>query len=558
MLTLLKIRNLALVEDLVWELGRGLVGVTGETGAGKSIIVGALKLILGERADKSLIRNGADTCTVEAVFDLGQTESVDVLLENFGLEPLKGESLIIRRVVGASTNKQFVNGSPVTSALLKDIGEYLVDLHGPHDHQSLHSKERQLEMLDAFAGLNGLRGEYEQAFRSWRKVQQEWEDLQHAERATEQEIDMLRFQIQEIVSAKLQPGEEEQVTAKHRVAANRARLTELVQGLSERLLGQEDSVLQMIRDMGRLIQELQKLDPSVESTFEGFRSAQLELQDLEGALQDYQEDLEEDGEDLGALDARLYVFQTLKRKYGGSVEEILTFQEEAEERLQKMENRGELLLELEREATRLREKVDERGETLSMQRKAAAPKLETEISKHLLDLGFKKSLFEVQLNKNAEPSSRGFEESDFHFAPNPGEPLKPLRLTASSGEMSRVLLAVKCALAKQEGIPLMVFDEIDANVGGNIAEAVGRKMAELAVNHQIIAISHMPQLASLATRHFMVRKDTEAGHTRSTILELENEARLVELARMLGGRFESAKQHAESLLDQAQSMRQSA
>lgn len=548
MLSLLKIQNLALVEDLAWELGPGLVGVTGETGAGKSIIVGALKLILGERADKSLIRTGTESCSVEAVFDLKNASAVDAILTGAGLNPLDGESLIIRRVIGASTNKQFVNGSPVTSAMLKELGAYLVDLHGPHDHQSLNSRERQLEMLDGYAGLTSDAEAYRAAHLVWRQAVTQYDELAKSERASEQEMDMLRFQIQDIDTAALREGEEEEIAARHRIAANGTRLVELCGQVEARLGEGEGGVLSGMRDVSRLLHELEKLDPKLTASFQGFQSAYIELQDLEGTVRDYAEEIEIQPEELERLEERIHIIQMLKRKYGSSVAAILKFRDEADEKLGRMENRGEALEKLGQAVQNARAEVDRLGHGLSARRKQAAPRLAKDISTHLADLGFKRAVFEVSLSARPEPARDGLEEVDFLFAPNPGEPLKPLRLTASSGEMSRVLLAVKSALAREDSIPLMVFDEIDANVGGNIAEAVGRKMATLSGQHQVIAITHMPQLASLAQSHFVVTKEFAENRTRSTLREVAGAARVEELARMLGGRAESARLHAESLL----------
>lgn len=552
MLSLLKIQNLALVEDLAWEPGSGLVGVTGETGAGKSIIIGALKLIIGERADRGLIRTGADTCTVEAVFDLKKTDAVDAILTEHGLEPLGGESLIIRRVISAGGgNKQFVNGSPVMSVMLKKLGDNLVDLHGPHDHQTLNSQERQLEMLDAYAGAEAVAAQYRQAHATWRAAVSEYEELANAERAGEQEMDLLRFQIKDIESAALKEDEEQEVESRHRIAANSARLIELCNSVADRLSEGESSVLSGLRDIGRMVHELEKIDPKLAESFSGFESAQIELQEMENSMRDYLEEVEVEPAELARLEERMHTFQVLKRKYGATLKAVLEFKAQAEIKLARMENRGDELEKLQQRVNAARTGMDKSGEQLSAKRKAAAPKLAKEISANLADLGFKRALFEVPLTEHAAPERGGFEAVDFQFAPNPGEPLKPLRLTASSGEMSRVLLAVKSALAKQDSIPLMVFDEIDANVGGNIAEAVGRKMAALAERHQVIAITHMATLASLAKTQFVVTKEFDDQRTRSTLSEVKGKARVEELARMLGGNIESAKKHAESLLASA-------
>jgi DNA repair protein RecN (Recombination protein N) len=549
MLSILKIRHLALVEDVTWELAAGLVGVTGETGAGKSIIVGALKLILGERADRSLIRTGQDACTVEASFHLKDTRAIDAVLEEAGLEPCQDGELIVKRTISASgANKQFVNCSPVTIQVLKGLGEFLVDLHGPHDHQSLNSRERQLDMLDKFAGIEEALTKYEAAWKEWRAAVTELDDLENSERAGSQQIDMLKFQANEIASANLKDGEEEEIESKHRIAANGARLAELCGAITSRLSEGEGSVVDGLREISRSIHELEKIDPGTAKMFEGFKSAQIELTELESSVADYAEELEIDPAELVRLESRIDTIQKLKRKYGRTIGEILEFLAETERKLSRIENRGEELAKLQKLVQEREADVLKLGKQISKKRADAAPKLAKEVASHLADLGFKQSVFAAQLTNLSEPSKSGLEEVDFHFAPNPGEPSKPLRMTASSGEMSRVLLAVKSALAKQDAVPLLVFDEIDANVGGNIAEAVGRKMAALGTTHQVIAITHFPQVASLAKSHFVVTKEIKGGHTKSQIAEVAGDERVEELARMLGGSAASAREHAKSLL----------
>ena len=549
MLALLKIKNLALVDDLTWELAPGLVGVTGETGAGKSIIVGALKLVLGERADRTLIRAGEDACTVEASFHLKDPRPINAVLEEAGLEKCDGGELLIRRVVSASgANKQFVNCSPVTINVLKSIGEFLVDLHGPHDHQSLHSRERQLEMLDKYAGIEEQAERFAEAWQQWRAVLSELDELEHSERASQQQIDLLRHQINEIAAAQLKPGEDDEIGAKHRLAANSARLGELCAGISERIGEGETSVLHLLRETGRMIHELEKIDPAAARLFEEFESAQIALREIESSVRDYADGLEADPQEFARLEERMAALQMLKRKYAPTLAGVLAHQAECEQKLARIEGRGEEIERLQKLLATRRAELDKLGRALSKKRAEAAPKLAKEIAAHLADLGFQRSVFEARLAALPEPQRQGCEEVDFHFAPNPGEPLKPLRLTASSGEMSRVLLSVKSALARQDAVPLLVFDEIDANVGGHIAEAVGRKMSALGKTHQVIAITHLPQVASLAKSHFVVTKEIEGKRTRSTIAELTGDERLDELARMLGGSAQSARKHAESLL----------
>jgi DNA repair protein RecN (Recombination protein N) len=547
MLSYLKIKNLALVEDVTWELEKGLVGVTGETGAGKSIIVGALKLILGERADRGLIRTGQDQCSVEASFEVEHLNAVNAILDEAGIDPCEGRSLLLKRV-SATGNKQFVNGSAATTQVLKAVGEYLVDLHGPHDHQSLNNQDRQLEMLDRYAGVEKPLADYRAAWKVWRSTSLELDELVNSERASQQQIDLLKYQITEISQAQLRPGEDEEIEARHKVGANSARIGELCSGINNLLSGGDSSVLDGLRDMAKMVHELEKIDPSSSKIFEEFESTHIALRELESSLQDYAEDLELDPKEFAQLEQRMSTIQQLKRKYAPSVDGILAHLHDCEGKLTKMEGRTEEIDRLTALAKEQLATVQKQGKALSKKRTDSAPKLAKEVAKHLADLGFKQSVFEVAVQTQEEPQRDGLEQIDFQFAPNPGEPLKPLRMTASSGEMSRVLLAVKSALAKQDSVGLLVFDEIDANVGGNIAEAVGKKMHAIGASRQVIAITHFPQVASLAQSHFMVSKEVKDNRTRSTIRKLEDSDRIEELARMLGGKLESAREHARSLL----------
>jgi len=547
MLTLLKIRNLALVDELAWELGPGLISVTGETGAGKSVIVGALKLVLGERADKGLIRTGEESCSVEAVFELPDAAEINVILEDGGLPPCDETQLIIRRVIGTTANRQFVNDSPVTLTLLKRLGEHLVDLHGPHDHQSLLSTERQLSMLDAHAAAEAPLAAYRDAFRDWRRKSTELEDLRTAENATDQEIELLRHQLSEISAANLRPADEQDLEDRWRRATNATRLVESAAAAIAALAG-DDGILARITEVQRLVRDLEKLDPSVRERTAALETAAIELQDLEQNLADYADELDIDPAEAAALEDRVNQIESLKRKYGPSLADVLARHDRAAERLDTIENRGEKLAALEREVATLRDALDAAAKALSQTRRKASPRLAKEISSQLKDLGFKQSSFEIHLKAHATPGPQGAEAVEFLFGPNPGEPLMPLRQIASSGEISRVMLAVKSALAEQDATPLMVFDEIDANVGGEVARAVGRKMAALGTRHQVVAITHFPQVAATAAHHFVVEKEVSGGRTRSRLYPVSGETRILELVRMLGGGGEQARAMAASLL----------
>lgn len=549
MLTLLKIKNLALVEELTWELGGGLVCVTGETGAGKSIIVGALKLVLGERADRGLIRSGEDSCTVEAVFDLQKPAEVNAALEDAGLDPCEDNQLVIRRVIGAGGgNKQFINCSPSTLTVLKSLGQYLVDLHGPHDHQSLLSQERQLDMLDAYAAAEKDAEAYRASFRAWRSALREFETLSQSERANEQEIDLLKYQINEIEEADFKDGDEAELEARYKVSSNSTHLLELSKKVLYELGDADDSVLSRLGDIARSVRDLERTDPALAETTGGFDTAQLELQELDSSLRDYVEGLEFDPAEIASIEERINLLESLKRKYGAHLEEIHEFRDGAATKLARIEGRGEELERLQKAIKSTRKAADAAAIKLSQKRRKSAPKLAKEIGAHLAELGFKRAKIDILLEPLDEPGGSGIEQADFSFAPNPGEPSKPLRLIASSGEMSRVMLAVKSALAKQDSIPLLVFDEIDANVGGEIAQAVGAKMASLGASHQVISITHLPQVAALASCHYFVSKEFGDERTRSVLRRVENDERVAEIARMLGGKAESARAHAVSLL----------
>ncbi len=547
-LNLLRIKNLALVEELEWQMAPGFIAVTGETGAGKSIIIGALQLLLGERADKSLIRTGADLCTVEAVFSGDDLQKLNLRLIEAGVEACEGD-LIIRRTLSTSgANRQFINGSPTTLAILKNLGDELVDLHGPHDHQSLLSRGKQLELLDSFAGAGGQLDQYHKHYRQLQTLTAEHATLDTAETAREQELDLLRHQINEITAANLVAGEEEEIESRYKLAANSKRLIELASAIVNKLSEADGSVLSQLAETQRSLRELEKIDNSISRFSSAHATAVVELSEIARSLSQYAEKLDLDQAQLAALEQRVSLFETLKRKYGGSIADVISFGERAAERMRKIEGRDAELERLIGEIEKVRGQMSRAGEALRKLRAKAAPKLSATIRKNLVDLGFRQSNFEVKLSALDEPHASGLDSVELLFCPNPGEPLKPLRGIASSGEISRLMLAIKSALAAHDAIPLLVFDEIDTNVGGEIAHAVGAKMRTLGRDHQVICITHLPQVAATASSHFVVTKDVMRGRTFSDLHEVSEKARREEIARMLGGKSESALQLASSLL----------
>ena len=549
-LTSLRIRNLALVEDLLWEPRNGFVAITGETGAGKSIIVGGVKLLVGERADKSVIRSGCESCTVEGSFLLEKSSPVHAFLDEGGVEPCEQGRLIIRRTLSTNgSGKQFTNGSPCTLALLRQIGDVLMDLHGPHDHQSLFSTDQQLLLVDGFAGADPVRLAYSVARKDWMRLVGEQQRLTKDAAALARELDLLIHQTEEIEQAALQAGEEEPLLARQKASANGQRLSGICAELSALASEADDSLTSRLGDVNRLARELHRLDPqggelekSAGGLFEG-------LQDFAREVDRYSAGLETDPAELSKIESRLDVLQSLKRKYGSTVEDVISFGAEATARLAELRHRGEREAGLDDEIARASATMNSAAQKLTSARRAASPKLTALVKRHLADLGFAKSGFSISLDPLDIPGPLGGESAEFLFSPNPGEPERPLRAIASSGEISRVMLAIKTALAAQDRVPVLIFDEIDANVGGEIGAKVGAKMKALGSSHQVFCITHLPQVAALAASHFIVTKDTSGKRTSTSLTEAEGPAREAEIARMLGGNPSSALSHARALLE---------
>jgi len=529
-LNLLRIKNLALVEELEWQIAPGFTAITGETGAGKSIIIGALQLLLGERADKSLIRTGADTCTAEAIFTGKELQKLNPQLIEAGVEPSTDDLIIKRTLSAAGNNRQFINGSPTTLSILKSIGDALVDLHGPHDHQSLLSPDKQLDLLDSFARAEEQVEEYRKHFRQLETLAAEHTALNTAETAREQELDLLRHQVTEIDSANLVADEEDEIEKRYKLSSSSKRLIELASAAANKLSEADESVLSQLAETQRLLRELEKIDISTAELSSEHAAAAVRLSEIARSLSDYAEKLDLDPEQLAALEQRVSLFETLKRKYGGSIAEVIEFGRRAAERMQKIEGRDAELERLTKEIEKVRGQMNRAGDALRKLRAKAAPKLSETIRKNLADLGFRQSEFEAKLCALDEPRASGFDSVELLFSPNPGEPLKPLRAIASSGEISRLMLAIKSALAAHDAIPLLVFDEIDTNVGGEIAHAVGAKMQTLGREHQLICITHLAPVAAAASSHFVVTKDVVRGRTFSNLQEVAGKARREEIA----------------------------
>lgn len=553
MLSTLRIKNLALVSDLTLSLPPGYNVITGETGAGKSIIIGALHLLLGERADRDLIRAGSENCSVEAVFEGAALSGLQKILEENGLDPCADNQLLLKRVLtAAGTNRQFVNGSPATLQMLAAIGRELVDMHGPHEHQSLLHPARQLDILDAFASLHPVREKFADRLRRRTDLENEKAALIVDEQTYARQLDLLRFQCQEISTAKLQPDEEGTLTAELQRAANATKLLELGQAALNLLDEQEDSLLRQAGELGRTLQALQRLDPAASNLPAFHEQAMSAWNELPSALRRYADGIEADPARLQQLEERFNLLQLLKRKYGATLPDVIAFGAEAQRKLQNLEQRDIELARLNGELQKLDRELAGLGGELSAQRRKAIPRLVKSAMKQLQGLGFQQSHFEIDLKAAASPGASGLDEIEFQFAPNAGEPARPLRAIASSGEMSRVMLALKTVLAAEDEIPLLVFDEIDANVGGETAVVVGEKMRQIARRHQVVCITHLPAVAAAAAAHYVVTKRVEAGRTISEITLLDAGERVNEIARMLGGQSDAARKHARELLKNAE------
>ena len=550
MLRSLRIKNLALIDDLTWELGGGLNILTGETGAGKSILVDAFNLLLGERAEKSMLRDGAEECVVEGC--IAGAEFLDSLLAEHGLEPCDEGELYLKRSFGVSKGgRQFVNGSPAPLQVLKKLGDLLADMHGPHDHQSLLSNASQLQALDAYSALTVKRVEVGALFCEWQKLQAELDELNNTPVGDlQQQLEFLDQQIGEIRDAGLNETEEEQLERDYRVGSNSRRILEIA-GTIENILSEgEGDVLSLLATVQKQFAEWQHLDPEASSLAEQNTAIVAQLQELARDVQARAEATELDAERLQQIEQRLNLVQGLKRKYGSTVSVILERLAELENKRAGLANREERARELKTLIAKSKQALMAKAEALSKERKKAAPALAKEISKQLKELGFKQADLTIQVEPNATVSADGLNKVEFCFAPNPGESAKALKAIASSGEMARVMLAIKSVLAEKDSIPILIFDEVDANVGGETALAVGKRLRTLAKDHQVLCVTHLPQVAAAGHRHFSVQKNVAKGRTVTQLESLTGKPRVAELARMFGDKGSTAQSLAESLLKQ--------
>ncbi|MCQ2397499.1 MAG: DNA repair protein RecN [Lentisphaeria bacterium] len=554
MLESLFIRNMVLVTELQLDFGPGFLTVTGETGAGKSLILGALQLLAGARAPASLIRRGAKSCEVAGAFLITTAfpaveKAIDAKLDEYGLPPREDSRLLLRRTLTERGSRAFINGSPVTAAILKEFGDILIDIHGPNDSHSLLAPSRQLRLLDLYGNHQQALQKVADAWRALAQIRDALDELKQDGLAPE-ELALLTHQLKEIDDAALAPDEEHELLAKHRLVANAARIQTLSGTLSQGISQGENSLVDMLVPWIRSAEELAQLDPSGGEEFlNRLNAISNDLSDLGSELEDYASGMEFDGEALQQMDERIELIQKLKRRYGGSLEEVIATGERIRARLKKAASRSADLETLsEREIAANKALLDACGE-LTRLRKASAEKLAPAITQKLQHLGFQKALFQVGLTA-AAPSSNGTDAVEFLFAPNQGEAIAPLRLAASSGEVARVMLAIKTVLSEVDDIPVLVFDEIDANIGGRTAAAVAAELHSVGARHQVFSITHLPLIAAAGDRQYLVEKRLEEDRTLTQMTLLSPEARILEITRMLGAdeNDSAALAHARELL----------
>lgn len=551
MLAQLTIKNFALIDAVTLEFLPGFNVLTGETGAGKSILIDAITAALGARAGAELVRRGAERASVEAVFEVSHYALP-------GLQEWAEDGLVIlAREISASGRSTFrINGRMCTASTVREVAADLIDIHGQHDHQSLLSAERHVDFLDAWAGreVAGLRRKAQELYSELRSTRRDLDSLLTGERERAQQLDLYQFQVEEIDAARLHVGEEEELLADRTRLANAERLFASGSAAKEALAGGDVSAADLLTAAARELEALRALDDQISPICELLETAVAAAQDASSELRSYLDGIEFNPERLEQVQERLDLLRSLKRKYGDTIEEILAYRDATATKLDDLSHGEERQAKLEAQFSRLATELDREARALYEARSTAAERFQREIMAHLADLNMVSTRFAVQLDAPApatEAWDRGLSailgRAEFLISANPGEPLRPLARIASGGEMSRVMLAMKTAMAGSHPMAL-IFDEIDTGVGGKTAEALGAKMAELSRSNQVLCITHLPQIASMAVRHVQVQKRVVADRTIVEVHPLDGEARVGELARMLGGSEATAAQHARELL----------
>lgn len=550
MLIELRIQNYAVIDRLAVRLEPGLNVLTGETGAGKSIIVGALSLLLGERASAEYVRTGADRAIIEGVFDVADRAEVLSLLESQGLSAEDGLVILRREVAAEGRNRAWVNGSAATASLLGELGRRLIDLHGQHEHQTLLRSEEQRAILDAYAGASELAEEVREAHGRLVRARRALEDFDRRRREVEQRADFLRFQAEEIEKAKLKPEEEEQLEEEGNRLEHAEDLARLSGRLHQALYAAEDSVTSTLGELRRVLDQLVKIDPSQQEAVELLENAYYNAEELGRRMGEYSAMVEHDPARLDEIRRRQDLIFRLKTKYGPTLADVIETGRRAREELDLIDGGGLERRDLENEEAAARAALESLAARLSKLRREGAGRLAGEVGAILPDLGLAGGRFEVALDPLPEISADGAESVEFRVALNAGFEPRPLARVASGGELSRIMLALKTILARLDQIPSLIFDEIDTGIGGQIGHRIGEKLRQVADHHQVFVITHLAQIACRADHHIRVEKAERDGMTATAVTMLEGEEKVRELARMLGGDPESQRSldHARELL----------
>src|ERR1017187_9050995 len=551
MLQELVVENYAVVERLRIHFHSGLNLLTGETGSGKSILVDALGLLLGARASAEMVRTGESRARVAGIFDVRDHTAMRRLLEPSGLEIEDGELLVEREILASGKSRAFVGSRPVAVSLLKELAPHLGDIHGQHDQQLLFVADAQRDMLDAFAANREPLERAAALYQQWRATALELEELERSEQEKLRLLDLWSFQRKEIESAALKPDEDVALENERRVLQNVQRLEEAATTAYTAVYDAPESAISLARAAARRVDELCRIDSSLEALRENLKAADLSLQEVSYALRDYISRLEANPGRLEEIETRLAAMDKLKRKYGQSIAEVLSFLEDVRRQIAAVEHAGERMEELRRQQKRLADEFEKLAADLTARRAAAARKLEKKVETELAGLAMAGTVFRVAINP-APWSEHGADRVDFLVSPNLGEEPRPLEKVASGGEISRIALALKtCLAAPRNGPPrTLVFDEVDAGVGGSAAEGVGRRLKKLAVNNQVLCVTHLPQIACFADHHYLVEKRESNGRTEAVVEELDGAARTREVGRMLSGQklTPEALKHAEQLI----------
>lgn len=550
MLKSLQIKDYALIENINIVFKPGLNIITGETGAGKSILIDAMSLLLGERASTEIIRKGSQKSIVEGIFDVNGNKKVKKLLEKNDVDYF--DEMIVRREISLKgSNRCFINDTPVTLNLIKELGYLLVDLHGQHEHQSLLRKETHIEMLDEFAGLEDELNEFRNFSKQLRNKLTELNELKHREKLLKEKRELYEFQIKEIDAVAPQPGEEEELEKELNILENSEKLLQLTSEVFLELYETDKSIYDKLGEIKNKIAELKQIDSSFNEKSNEIETALTLLNDVSDFLRSYKDNIDLESNKLNEIRERLSSFASLKKKYGGSVNSVIEHRKKIGEEFSLIEGFEEKLNSLSNEIEVLRKECGEIASKLTSKRILVSKEIKKGVEESLKYLGINEAKFETIFNydfsqnddndyiiikgKKIKFANRGVDKVEFHLTTNLGEDVKPLQKVASGGEVSRVMLSLKMILAKSDRLPLLIFDEIDTGVSGRIAQKVGQSLKELSKHHQIIAITHLPQIAGLADHHYFVIKQEKDNRSTTSIKELNPGERINEVAKLLGG-----------------------